>query len=123
ASGRSVLVLDRSGAEIQTIPFNDRVESIAVTPDGSFLVIGGGDQSIYLFTRDKSLLAGESRETPADEAAPRESATTPAAGNASAVAEVTLPPPAEETSIFSKMLRWLENIFSLLFRPQEDFIA
>jgi len=122
-SGRSVLVLDRSGAEIQTIPFNDRVESIAVTPDGSFLVIGGGDQSIHLFTRDKSLLAGRSRETPADETAPRESATTPAAGNASAVAEVTLPPPAEETSIFSKMLGWLENIFSLLFRPQEDFIA
>ncbi|NLM30074.1 MAG: WD40 repeat domain-containing protein [Methanomicrobiales archaeon] len=123
ASGRSVLVLDSSGAEIQTIPFNDRVESIAVTPDGSFLVIGGGDQSIHLFTRDKSLLASESRSAPADETAPRESVTTPAAGSASAVAEVTPPPPAEETSIFSKVLGWLENIFSLLFRPQEDFIA
>lgn len=132
ASGRSVLVLDRSGAEIQTITLNGRAESIAVTPDGSFLVVGGGDgdRSIHLFTRDAALLSSGSQEVTINETEPWESPTgnvtslpAPTTDNASAVAEVTLLPPDEEVSIASQMLGWLENIFSLLFKPQEDFLA
>ena len=132
ASGRSVLVLDRSGAEIQKITLKGRAESIAATPDGSFLVIGGGDgdRSIHLFTRDAALLSSGSQEVPVNETEPVESPTgnvtslpVPTTDNARAVAEVTPLPPDEEVSIASQMLGWLENIFSLLFKPQEDFLA
>ncbi len=132
ASGMSVHILDRSGAEIQKITLNGRAESVAVTPDGTFLVIGGGDgdRSIHLLTRDETLIREES--TPE----PEETVTGDIESRNGQVDNVTQPDNSTATpagadlqprdgggSLTVQVRGWLENIFALLFRPQEDFLA
>mgnify|MGYP005832723001 FL=1 len=133
ASGKTVHVIDDSGVVLQKIGINGRVESIAVTPDGSFLVIGGGegDRSIHLYTSDAALL--ESRnQAEVEEAGGSETAgdavssSAHAAGERVPAAAGTNAPSADEGedgSVLSLVLGWVENILSLLFKPQDDFIA
>jgi len=40
-----------------------------------------------------------------------------------AAAETTPPAGDEENSITSLVFGWVENVLSLLFKPQDDFIA
>lgn len=132
ASGRTVYVLDHSGAELQKITLDGRAESIAVTPDGSFLAAGGGDsdQSIHLFTRDAALIERMNSTEPAANGtglpdSPASSVTVPATPANSSVdtAKVSALAGDGDVSIASQVLGWVENIFSLLFKPQEDFLA
>lgn len=133
ASGRTVYVLDRTGAEIQKITLNGRAESVAVTPDGTFLVVGGGDgdRFIRLFTRDTALLeSGEPEEavgggvelpTPVeDDLTPLPTAANESSGS---VVEADARVPDGEVPIVSQVLGWVENIISLFLEPQEDFLA
>ncbi|MDN7012240.1 hypothetical protein FGW20_04130 [Methanoculleus sp. FWC-SCC3] len=132
AAGRTVHVLDRTGAEVQKIGFGGRAESVAVTPDGSFLVVGGGegDRSIHLFTNDPDLVeAWNPPEGVVNETEPSGNTTPsmtvpPAPEDASAdtAAEVSAGG-REEVPITSRVLGWVENIISLLFEPQDDFLA
>lgn len=131
ASGRTVHVLDHTGAELQKITLGGRAESVAVTPDGSFLVVGGGDgdRSVRLFTDDATLI--ESRgpaEVVINETGPAENTTgnvtaSPSPPGDSAGPGVEASARAEESSITSQVFGWVENILSLLFKPQEDFLA
>jgi WD40 repeat protein len=132
ASGTSVHVLDHSGAEIQKITLNGRAESVAVTPDGSFLVIGGGDgdRSIHLLTRDRTLIKEENspepEETGPSRVEPQVSPTgkvTSSSGNVATAAGADSQPQDGGAPIMSQVRGWLENIFALLFKPQEDFLA
>ena len=133
ASGMTVYVLDRAGAELQKITLDGRVESIAVTPDGSFLVVGGGDgdRSIHLFTRDAALMKEKNStealvngtEVPDQRAGNVTVPPTPADDNANTALGASARTQDEEVSITSQVLGWVENIVSLLFRPQEDFLA
>lgn len=126
ASGKTVFILDRLGAEIQKITLDGRVESVAVTPDGSFLVVGGGDRSIHLFTRDATLIESNETDAVANTTAVPDSVTvspTPTNSSAGPATEVNAQAKGEDNSITSQMSGWLENIFSLLFRPQDDFLA
>lgn len=130
ASGRTIYVLDQSGAERQKITLGGRVESIAVTPDGSFLAAGGGDgdRSVHLLTKDAALLERMNPVEPAvnETDLPEENVTVPATladESADTAAEVNARAGGEEVSLFSTISGWLENILSLLFKPQADFIA
>lgn len=128
ASGKTVFILDRTGAEIQKIAIDGRVESIAATPDGSLLVVGGGDgdRSIHLFTRDATLFESNNSGAVVNETAIPETVTvspTPTNGSAGPAAEVSAQAEGEAGSITSQMFGWLENILSLLFKPQDDFLA
>ena len=129
ASGRAVYILDKTGADLQKITFDGRVESVAVTPDGEFLVVGGGDgdRSIHLFTDNAALI--ESRD-------PTEAVIDDTKPPNSTANDVLLPSPddttdpavevnarAEGVPITSQVLGWVENIISLLFEPQKDFLA
>nr|WP_214021696.1 WD40 repeat domain-containing protein [Methanoculleus sp.] len=133
ASGRTVYVLDRAGAELQKIALAGRAESVAVTPDGSFLVVGGGegDRSIRLFTDDATLIGSrEPTEAVLDEVEPLNQtasdvtvlSSSPDDSTGTAV-ETNARARAEEVPIASQVLGWVENIISLLFEPQEDFLA
>lgn len=128
ASGKTIHILDRQGAEIQKITPGGRVESIAVTSDGRFLVSGSGDgdRSIRLFTNDAALIEHMgSTELTVNETEPSEKnvtvSTTSADGNPDTAAKANAP--AGGISITSQVRGWLENIFSLLFEPREDFFA
>ncbi|WP_292366339.1 WD40 repeat domain-containing protein [Methanoculleus sp. UBA208] len=133
ASGRTIYVLDRAGAELQKIGLNGRAESVAVTPDGSFLVVGGGegDRSIRLFTDDAALIGNqEPIEAELDEVEPLNQTASEATVNPSSpddstdtVAETNARARAEEVPITTRVLGWVENIVSLLFEPQEGFLA
>ncbi len=129
AAGKTVHVIDNSGATLQKITLNGRVESLAATPDGSFLVIGGGDgdRSIHLYTRETALLeSGDPvEETGTDETADNVTASSAAVEEETepAAAETTPPAGDEENSITSLVFGWVENVLSLLFKPQDDFIA
>jgi len=100
-----------------------------VTPDGEFLVVGGGDgdRSIHLFTDNAALI--ESRdptEAVIDDTKPPNSTTSdalPSAPDDSADPAVEVNARAEEVPITSQVLGWVENIISLLFEPQKDFLA
>ena len=132
ASGRTIYVFDRTGTEVQKIALKGRAESVAVTPDGSFLVVGGGegDRSIRLFTNDPDLVeTWNPPEAVINETEPSENTTT----------GVTVPPTPEDTGtdtaagvsadareevpITSRVVGWVENILSLLFEPRDDFLA
>ncbi|MCK9316951.1 WD40 repeat domain-containing protein [Methanoculleus sp.] len=129
ASGRTVFVLDRAGIELQQIALDGRVESVAVTPDGSFLTIGGGDDDrfIRLFTNDATFIEnGNSTETAVNETDPLDGVsgdvTAPpysADDRMGAAAE----PDTQDNSIPSLVLGWVENVLALLFKPQEGFLA
>jgi WD40 repeat protein len=129
ASGRTVYILDRAGADLQKIAFDGRVESVAVTPDGEFLVVGGGDgdRSIHLFTDNAALI--ESRdptEVVIDDTKPSNSTASdvlPPAPDDTADPAVEVNARAEGVPITSQVLGWVENIISLLFEPQKDFLA
>jgi hypothetical protein len=57
---------------------------------------------------------------------PKENVTVPATladESADTAAEVNARAGGEEVSLFSTISGWLENILSLLFKPQADFIA
>lgn len=132
ASGRTVYVLDWTGAELQKIALSGRAESLAVTPDGSFLVVGGGDgdRFIRLFTDDASLLEGrEPVEVAANETGPQNQtasdtpARLPPPDNGTATAGVNASARDEGAPLTSQVAGWLENIVALLFKPQEDFLA
>ncbi len=132
ASGRTVYVLDRTGADLQKITLGGRVESVAVTPGGEFLVVGGGDgdRSIRLYTDDATLI--ESRdptEVEMDETRLLDNMTgsvtvppTPANDSTDTAVEVNARA-QEEIPITSRVFGWVENILALLFEPQEDFLA
>ncbi len=131
ASGETVHVIDGSGASLQKITLEGRAESVAVTPDGSFLVVGGGegDRSIHVYTRDAALIESMN-PTGVEEAETGEAVDSPttlsahAAGEREpAAVETIAPAPEEAESIASLVLGWVENVLSLLFKPQEDFIA
>jgi len=131
ASGKTVHVIDGSGVTFQRININGRAEAIDVTPDGLFLVVGGGegDRSIHFYTRDADLIESMN-PTGVEEAETGEAVESPTPLSAHAAGEVEpaavetdAPAPEEEESIASLVLGWVENILSLLFKPQEDFIA
>ena len=103
-----------------------------MTPDGSFLAAGGGDsdQSIHLFTRDAALIERMNSTEPAANGtglpdSPASSVTVPAtpANSSADTAKVSALAGDGDVSIASQVLGWVENIFSLLFKPQEDFLA
>ncbi|NQS73035.1 MAG: WD40 repeat domain-containing protein [Methanoculleus sp.] len=132
ASGMSVHILDRSGTEIQRITLNGRAESVAVTPDGSFLVIGGGDgdRSIHLLTSDEALIHEEGTPEPEKTVASGTEPQGRPAGNVTQLDNSTTTPTGANSqpsegggSVTAQVRGWLENIFALLFRPQEDFLA
>ena len=127
ASGMAVYVLDRTGAELQKIALDGRAESVAVTPDGSLLVVGGGegDRSIRLFTNDATLIT--SREPivvtgtePTQRAVTEVPPSPPENGTGSAVEANARD---EGVSLASQVVGWVEKVVSLLFKPQEDFLA
>jgi len=133
ASGRTVYILDRTGAEVQKIGLGGRAESVAATPDGSFLVVGGGDgdRSIRLFTNDPDLIGDQEPVEaelgdiePPDQTA-SDMTTHPISPEESTepLVETNTRAGAEEASITSQVFGWVENIISLLFKPQEDFLA
>jgi WD40 repeat protein len=131
ASGKTVHVIDDSGFTLQRINIDGRVEAIDVTPDGSFLVVGGGegDRSIHFYTRDADLVESMNL-TEVEEAETGEAVGSPTPLSAHAAGEIepaavetNVPAPEEEESIASLVLGWVENVLSLLFKPQEDFIA
>jgi len=127
ASGRTVLVLDRAGAVLQEITLGGRAESVAVTPDGSFLVVGAGDgdRSLRLFTDDVALIESEDpggaavNETELLDPLSSD-VTPPPADNTTGVAAG---PEARDDSIPSLVLGWVENVLNLLFKPQDGFLA
>lgn len=130
AAGKTIHVLDRAGARVQKIGLAGRAESVAVTPDGSFLVVGGGegDRSIRLFTDDPGLV--EAWNPPEDlidateqtDEVAADATVSPAPENTGTdTAEVSAG--TEEVPITSRVFGWLENIVSLLFKPQDDFLA
>ncbi len=125
ASGRTIHILDHQGAELQKITLGGRVESIAVTPDGRFLAVGSGegDRSIRLFTNDAALIEHMgSTELTVNGTEENVTVTAiPAGENPDTAAKANAP--AGEVSILSQVRGWLENIFSLLFEPQENFLA
>ncbi len=133
ASGRTIYVLGRTGTVLQKIALGCRVESLAVTPDGSFLVVGGGegDRSIRLYTDDASLIEsrnpteGEIDETGLldDTTAGVTVSPTPADSSTDPAVATNARARAEEVPITSRVLGWVENILALLFEPQEDFLA
>jgi len=133
ASGRTVFVLDRTGAEVQKIGLNGRAESVAVTSDGSFLVVGGGegDRSIRLFTNDPALIESqEPMEAGLDEVEPLNQIGSDATvhplspdDSTDTAVETDARARAEEVPITTRVLGWVENIISLLFEPQEGFLA
>ncbi|WP_054847683.1 hypothetical protein [Methanoculleus chikugoensis] len=135
AAGKMIHVIDRTGVEVQKIGLGGRAESVAVTPpDGSFLVVGGGgegDRSIRLFTNDPDLVETWN---------PPEAVINETEQPGEATAGVTASPGTrehqhgyrgggsgraarEEVPITSRVFGWVENIISLLFKPQEDFLA
>ncbi len=133
ASGRTIYVLDRTGAEVQKIGLGGRAESVAATPDGSFLVVGSGDgdRSIRLFTNDPDLIGNqEPIDAMLDEIEPLNQTASDVTAQPSLAEESTEPSVetntrarAEEVPITTRVLGWVENIISLLFKPQEDFLA
>ena len=132
AAGKTIHVIDRTGAEVQKIGLGGRAESVAVTPEGSFLVVGGGegDRSIRLFTNDPDLVeAWNPPEAVINETEQPGEATagvtvSPAPGNTSTDTGAEVGAAArEEVPITSRVSGWVENIISLLFKPQEDFLA
>ncbi|KDE56407.1 WD40 repeat domain-containing protein [Methanoculleus sp. MH98A] len=131
AAGRTIHVLDYTGAEVQKIALKGRAESVAVTPDGSFLVVGGGegDRSIRLFTNDPDLIeAWNQPETAINETEPSDNVTVgvtvpPAPENTGTDTAAEVSAGAREVPITSRVFGWVENILSLLFEPQEDFLA
>ncbi|KLK87326.1 hypothetical protein SZ63_12140 [Methanoculleus sediminis] len=131
ASGKTIHVLDRTGAEVQKIALKGRAESVAVTPEGSFLVVGGGegDRSIRLFTNDPDLIeTWNPPEAAINETEPSANVTVgvtvpPEPGNTSTGMAGVSADAREEVPITSRVYGWVENIISLLFEPQENFLA
>lgn len=131
ASGKTVHVLDRTGAVVQKIGLAGFAESVAVTPDGSFLVVGGGDgdRSIRLFTNDPDRVeAWNPPEAALDETELPENAAVdltapPVSENSSTEMEAEASAGAQDLPITARLFGWVENIISLLFKPQEDFLA
>ncbi len=129
ASGRTVLVLDRAGVVLQEITLGGRAESVAVTPDGSFLVVGAGDgdRSLRLFTDDATLIESEDltgaavNETEPLDLLPADVTPPPADDRTGAAAEPDTQ--NEETSLPALVLGWVENVLNLLFKPQDGFLA
>lgn len=130
ASGRTVYVLNRTGSKIQEITLNSRADSIAATPDGTFLVVGGSDRFVRLFTRDAALLKSEEpeevTEDPGEFPTPAENNATPvptendtSEGVVGANAQIS----EGDVSFASMVLGCVENVISLLLEPQKDFIA
>lgn len=130
AAGKTIHVLDRTGARVQEIGLVGRAESVAVTPDGSFLVVGGGegDRSIRLFTDDPDLVETwnppealiDETEQP-DEAAVDVTVSPAPENTGKDTGEVSAA--AQEVPMTSRVFGWVENILSLLFKPQDDFLA
>ncbi|KAF5087552.1 MAG: WD40 repeat domain-containing protein [Methanoculleus horonobensis] len=132
AAGKTIHVIDRTGAVVQKIGLAGRAESVAVTPDGSFLVVGGGegDRSIRLFTNDPDLVeTWNPPEAALDGTELPENTTAgvnapPVSGNGRTDTEAGVSADAQENvPITSRVSGWVENIISLLFKPQEDFLA
>ena len=129
-AGKTIHILDRTGAGVQEIGLAGRAESVAVTPDGSFLVVGGGegDRSIRLFTDDPDLVeTWNPPEAPVDETEqPAEAAagaTVSPAPEKTGMDTAEVSAAAQEVPMTSRVFGWVENILSLLFEPQEDFLA
>ena len=126
AAGTAIHVFDHTGAAVQKIGLVGRAESVAVTPDGSFLVVGGGegDRSIRLFTNDPDQVEvwnpveDAGGEVPAGVTVP----PTPESG-VDVVVDANAGAPEDDLPIFSRLFGWLENIISLLIEPREDFLA
>lgn len=132
ATGRAIHIFDRTGAVIQKIDLPGRAESIAVTPDGSFLVVGGGegDRSIRLLTNDPDLVGTWNPPEAAINEIGQPDDTTggvaphPTPGNSGEDMAVEASAGVrEEPALISRLFGWVENIISLLFKPQEDFLA
>lgn len=127
ASGRTVFVLDRTGVELQKITLSGRADSVAVTPGGSFLVVGAGDgdRSLRLFTDDATLIESEDvtgaavNETAAPDRLSSDVTPSPAGDRLGAAAG----PDTQDDSIPSLVLGWVGNVLNLLFKPQEGFLA
>lgn len=56
ASGNLVYLMDEFGNKIDSIPHPDEVLTIAISPDGKYLLTGGKDRTGRIWTLDKRLL-------------------------------------------------------------------